>query len=257
MGPLASHEAAPQSCADASDELKGGLCAADEILKVEKMPVQTRAGDTLTGARMVFRAAPGRTAASMQRAVDCQIAGTPARDPQQQSPLASYCPVAITGVTALVQAVPDGFSVEVRPRDAAVSHKISHSIVHGGLALALQRFESSECHGIAPKERAACPLLGPVASIIDTPEGVRVEFPEVVSVDAVLARMRCHYSFAQARGFSEEASACPLYTRGLRLEHSTDGRAIDISATPVAMVGEIRKKVREEAVFVRGTPGSK
>jgi len=251
----ASDEPTP-ACTGVSEELKSRLCAPDEILKVERMPLQGRSGDTLTGARMVFRAAPGSTAESLQQAVDCQIADASVADPDQWSPLVSYCPVAIAGVTALVRPVPDGFAVEVRPRDRAVSQKISHSVVHGSLAVALQRFESSECKGIAPKERAACPLLGPVTALKDTPQGVRVEFPASVSVDAVLARMRCHYSFAQTRAFSEEAAACPLYVRGLVLESSTDGKAIDISVTPESAVGALRKSVREEAVFLPGKRGS-
>lgn len=215
--------------------------------------MQGRNGDTLTGARMVFGAAPGTTGESLQRAVDCQIADASVVDPDQWSPLVSYCPVAISGVTATVKTVPDGFAVDVRPRDRAVSQKIAHSVVHGSLAVALQRFESAECKGIAPKERAACPVLGPVVALKDTPEGVRVEFPPSVSVDNVLARMRCHYSFAQTRAFSEEAAACPLYMRGLVLERSTDGKAIDISVTPETAVGALRKSVREEAVFLRGS----
>jgi hypothetical protein len=252
----ASHEAPKPTCSGVSDELKSRLCAPDEIMKVERIPVHGRSGDTLTGARMVFRPAPGRTGESLQQAVDCEIADASVIAPQQLSPLVSYCPVAIAGVTAVVRTVPEGFAVEVRPRDRAVSQRISHSVVHGSLALALQRFESAECQGIEPKERAACPLLGPVTAIIDTPQGVRVEFPAAVSVNAVLGRMRCHYSFAQTRAFSEEAAACPLYVRGLRLERSGDEKAIDISATPEAAVGALRKSVREEAVFVPGARGA-
>jgi len=254
-GPSAPEPATSPSCVGLSkDQREIDPCAVDDILSVEALPVQTRAGDTLTGARMVFRSAPGRTAESLKQAIDCHIAGTQSRDPRQQSPLVSYCPLAIANVTAVVHAVSGGLAVDVRPRDATVSRRISHTVVHGRQALALERFESAACQGIEPKGRAACPLLGPVAAVVDLPEGVRVEFPNGVPVDPILARMRCHYSFAQAHGFSEEATACPLYMRGLRLERSPDGKSIDISVSPATMVSEIRRNVRDEVVFAGGAP---
>lgn len=94
-----------------------------------------------------------------------------------------------------------------------------------------------------------------MTSINDTPGGVSVEFVPSSSLDAVLGRMRRHYSFAQSRGFSEEAAACPLYLRGLRLARSTDGRAIDITVTSTEMSQESRKRVREEAVFANQAHG--
>jgi TusA-related sulfurtransferase len=254
-GPPGAQATAALSCSDADRNIS--LCAADEIVSVERMPVEIRGGEVLTGARMVYRGTPDRTAASLQHVIDCQTAGNSVGKARQPYPLTSYCPLAIPGVTARVREVAGGLSVEVRTNDAAVAHRISHAVAHGRLALALEGFESAECHGIEPKARAACPLLGPVTAINDAPQGVRVEFVPSVSVDAVLAGMRCHYSFAQARGFSEEAAACPLYLRGLRLDRSTDGRAIDITVTSAATVNEIRKRVREEAVFAGEAGGRK
>jgi len=254
-GPPGAQDTAALSCSDADRNIN--LCAADEIVSIERMPVDSRGGEVLTGARMVYRGPPDRTAASLQHVIDCQIAGNSVGEARQPYPLTSYCPLAIAGVTARVREVAGGFAVEVQTTDAAVSHRIAHAVAHGRLAMALKAFESAECHGIEPKARAACPLLGPVTAINDAPQGVRVEFVASVSVDTVLAGMRCHYSFAQARGFSEDAAACPLYVRGLRLERSTDERAIDITVGSAAMVNEIRKKVREEAVFASKAGGQK
>jgi TusA-related sulfurtransferase len=251
--PPGSAQALALSCTDADREIS--LCAIDELVSVDRMPIDLRGGEVLTGARMVYRAAPDRTAASLQHAIDCQTGGGSIGQAKQPYPLTSYCPLAIAGVTGRVREVGQGLEVEVRPNDAAASHRISHSVAHGRLAAAMQAFESVECRGIPPAARAACPLLGPVTAIDDAPGGVRVEFVPSVSLDTVLAGMRCHYSFAQARGFSEEATACPLYLRGLRVERSKDGRAIEVTVTSAAMVNEIRKRAREEAVFSREAPG--
>jgi hypothetical protein len=249
--PQVSRESEELACSGiAEEERNTSLCLnTDEILRVERIPIDGRGGEVLTGARMTFRPVPGRTAESLQHVIDCQLARKSLFESQEQYPGGVYCPLAVRGVTARVQPVAEGWTVEVRPNDSRTSHRISHSLAHGSLAPELARFESAECRGIEPKVRAACPLLGPVTAINDLPQGVRVEFPKSVSVDRVLAGMRCHYSFARARGFSEESVACPLYMRGLRLGSSTDGRAIDITVGPAAMVNEVRKRVREEAVF--------
>jgi hypothetical protein len=246
-GPPGAQSASALSCSDADRGVN--LCAPDEIMSLERTPVEVAGGEVFTGARMIYRATPDRTVASLQHVVDCQTADNSVGQGRQPLPVTSYCPLAIAGVTASVHEVAGGLAVEVRTQDGRVAHRISHAVAHGRLARVLKDFESVECHGVAPRERAACPLLGPVVGINDVPQGVRVEFVPSISVDAVLERMRCHYSFAQARGFSEDASACPLYLRGLRLERSTDGRAIDITVTSPAMTNEIRKRVREEAVF--------
>src|SRR2546421_393237 len=83
----------------------------------------------------------------------------------------------------------------------------------GGIAAA-------ECKTVPPRERAACPLLGPAVAIRDLPDGVRVELARAGAIDATIAEMRCHYAFARTRGFSEEAAACPLYIRGIQIERS-------------------------------------
>jgi hypothetical protein len=206
---------------------------------------------------MVFRAKPGATVQSMQRVVDCQLATSATATSKSDRSRLAWCPLAIRGVTARVQQVPEGFAVVVSPTDVSTSNRIAHSVTHGRLAQELARFESSECAGVAPQARAACPLLGPVTGISDLTEGVRVEFAASVPVESVLAGMRCHYSFALARGFAAGASACPLYVRGLRFEPSTDGRGIDITVMSPAKLSEVRERVREEAVFTPETCAQK
>ena len=254
-----ARETTKSACSGLSDEERSvNLCfATDEILRVERMPIATRGGDVLTGARMVFRATPGRTTQSLQQLVDCQLAIAASTEGQLPSHVSSYCPLAIAGVTATVHPAGGNFSVEIAPKNAAVARRIGHSAEHGGLASALVRFESAECHDIEPRERAACPLLGPVTTVNDVPQGVQVDFLQSSSVDAVLANMRCHYSFAQSRGFTPEAAACPLYMRGLHLERSADGRGISITVAPANQVDAVRTLVREEAVYARSGAGAR
>ncbi len=257
LSPPSTRDAAEQLCSGVSEgERNLNLCLdSEEIVRAERMPVASRGGNVLTGARVVFRPSSGRTAESFQHVVACQMARNSGADSQARYPQVAYCPLAVKGVAASVRPVADGLAVEIKPKDARSSHSLFHTMAHGTTALQLARFESAACRGIEPKARGACPLLGPVTVISDLPGGVRVEFAATVSVDSVLAGMRCHYSFAEARGFSEEAAACPLYIRGLHLERSTDGKAIDITITPAALVNEVRKRVREEAVFANELRG--
>ena len=70
------------------------------------MPVEVSGGETLTGARMVFRAAPGRTAESLKQVIDCQLAsGVAAAQMAERYTQFSYCPLTIKGVTAEVHTV--------------------------------------------------------------------------------------------------------------------------------------------------------
>jgi hypothetical protein len=124
----------------------------------------------------------------------------------------------------------------------------AHARAHDRAAQALERFEAAECKDVPPRERAACPLLGPVTAINDLRDGVRVDLAATASASAVVAAMRCHYAFARARGFSEDAAACPLYIRGIVIERSGDGRGVQITADRPELAGEIQRRVRIEAM---------
>jgi hypothetical protein len=124
-----------------------------------------------------------------------------------------------------------------------------HARAHELAALELERFESRECRGIEPRARAACPVLGPATAIRDVPGGVRVELKSSVGVDSVVSSMRCHHAFAQTRGFTVEAAACPLYVRGIRIRRSIDGNAVEILGHTNDVVAEIRKHSRQQVVL--------
>jgi hypothetical protein len=145
-----------------------------------------------------------------------------------------------------------GASVVTNPTDThlAVSEQHrQHARAHERAAEELTRFEATECEGIPRRERAACPLLAPVVAIRDLRDGVRVELAPAASTERTVAEMRCHYAFARAQGFTAEAAACPLYLRGVEIGRSADGRAIDIRGPTAALASEIRRRVRQEAVF--------
>jgi hypothetical protein len=128
---------------------------------------------------------------------------------------------------------------------------LEHARDHEAAAAALEQFEANECRGIAPSERAACPLLGPVVSILDLPRGVRVQLASTVSVERTLAQLRCHHAFARARGFGPAAASCPLFMRGIDIKAAADGRGIEILGSSRRQTREIQRRTRQQAVFAK------
>lgn len=126
-----------------------------------------------------------------------------------------------------------------------------HAQQHEAAAAYLETFEQAECKEFPPATRAACPLLGPVAEIVDVPGGVRARFAEGTRVDAVVAHMRCHFAYAQSRGF-DAGTTCPLDVRGIEIRATSDPRAIEIVGRDATVTNEIRSRSREEAVLVHG-----
>jgi hypothetical protein len=126
----------------------------------------------------------------------------------------------------------------------------AHAAQHEQAAKALEHFEKAECRDFPPSVRAACPLFGPLVRIDDLPNGVRATFAPGTRVDAVVAHMRCHYAYAQARAFAED-TVCPLYLRGIEITRARDPLAIEIVSVDAKVADAIRARSREEAVFLR------
>jgi hypothetical protein len=137
---------------------------------------------------------------------------------------------------------------------AAESHR-DHARQHERAARYLERYEEYECRDFPPSSRAACPLLGPVVRVDDIAGGVRIKLEDGARVDATVAHMRCHYAFARARAFAETVS-CPLYVRGIEIKKGLDPMSVEITTPDRAQVGELRRRSREEAVFVRSSGSS-
>jgi hypothetical protein len=141
------------------------------------------------------------------------------------------------------------FTNPTETRLSQADWRLMHAQAHERAARELESFEAAECKGVPRKERAACPLLGPAVAIRDLPDGVRVELARPESIEPVVADMRCHYAFARTHGFSAEAAACPLYIRGIQIERSRDGQAIEIRGPTPEVAREIQKRARQEAVL--------
>jgi hypothetical protein len=136
---------------------------------------------------------------------------------------------------------------------AAEAHR-DHARQHERAARYLERYEEYECRDFPPASRAACPLIGPVVHVDDIAGGVRVKLQDGARVDAIVAHMRCHYAFARARAFAETAS-CPLYLRGIEIRRGMDPTSVEITTPDRTQVDEVRRRSREEAVFVH-TPAA-
>ncbi len=121
----------------------------------------------------------------------------------------------------------------------------AHAQQHLAAAAELERFTDQACKPFSASVRAACPVLGPIASVEDIRGGVRVHLQPGLPVDAVLAHMRCHLAYARERGW-QEVPDCPLYVRGIDIRPSTDGRAIEIVAHDGKTVDELRRRAHAE-----------
>ena len=134
---------------------------------------------------------------------------------------------------------------------AAAERQHEHARQHRAAAQYLEHFEEKECKGVAPEVRASCPLLGPAVELRDIPGGVRVRFASGPDVDKIVALMRCHFAFAQTRGF-EGAAGCPLYIRGIEIRRALEWRAVDIVSSDRFVVPEIRARAREQVLLLGG-----
>jgi len=126
----------------------------------------------------------------------------------------------------------------------------AHARQHERAAQSLVRFESAECRDVPPSVRAACPLFGPLVKLEDLPDGVRATFAPGTRVDLVAAHMRCHFAYAQSRGFDEDIS-CPLCLRGIEIKRASAPEAIDIVSADPKVAGAVRDRSRDEASFLR------
>ncbi len=120
---------------------------------------------------------------------------------------------------------------------------LRHAREHEAAARALEQYEEADCGRLPPKVRAACPVLGPVQSVEELPDGVRIHLPPGAPRDTVLAHMRCHLAFARARGFGGVAD-CPLYMRGVEIAAGADAGAIELRSGDAETARQIRLRSR-------------
>lgn len=121
-----------------------------------------------------------------------------------------------------------------------------HAREHEQAAAELQRYEEAECKGLAPSQRSTCPLMRSIADVRDIDGGVRIRFVDEGHASTALPRMRCHYAYARAHGFSNSPD-CALYIRGVDFRQSPDARAIDVVSSDPKTTDEIRRRMHASA----------
>lgn len=117
----------------------------------------------------------------------------------------------------------------------------AHAKAHERAAAELEGDETRECVGVAVSARTACPWLGALARSEDIPEGVRLRPADGATIERLASTMRCHYAFAEARGFDETVS-CPLYFKGVRLQLSSDGSGVEVVGDTTGVAREIQRR---------------
>lgn len=115
---------------------------------------------------------------------------------------------------------------------------------HRAAAASLEAFEEQECARFPPRTRAACPLLGQVASVEDVPGGVRLGLSAETNAAAVADHMRCHLAYARTQG-REGMDHCPLYVEGATIATS-DGIVLSTDAGDAATT-ELRRRAHAHA----------
>lgn len=128
----------------------------------------------------------------------------------------------------------------VHREEAATHHE--HAEQHAAAAQALRAYEAAECRAFPPETRAACPLLSDVTGVTDIAGGVRISFAPGAPLDALIARMRCHFAYARTRAY-EGMQSCPLYIRGVDVRAGA-GNSIELFGADPATVHAIREEAR-------------
>jgi hypothetical protein len=133
-----------------------------------------------------------------------------------------------------------------RHLQAAEKHH-RHARQHETAAQKLEQFEEQECRSFPPASRAACPFLGPATDVRDIDKGISVRMADGVRVDAVVAHMKCHAAYAQARGYPPDTT-CPIYVPGVSIRQGANPREIELTVADPSLVTKLRQRARDEVV---------
>ena len=114
---------------------------------------------------------------------------------------------------------------------------------HEAAADALVQYEDSACADIERTHRAACPLLGSVAEVVDVPGGVRLALAPGANPAEVARHARCHTAFGRTLG-GHGMDHCPLYLRGVTVEFDADG----VTLTTRDDVDELRRRAADHVI---------
>ena len=115
-----------------------------------------------------------------------------------------------------------------------------HSEDHRRAADALDSFEAKQCQAFEPTVRRACPLLGPIKSVVPIDDGVRFHLRAGVDAEKLMAHLECHFAFGRAQG-REGMTTCPLYLRDLRVNKGS-GDTVDLTTPHPDDLPELRRR---------------
>jgi len=182
---------------------------------------------------------------------EAQKEAAAAQNERQQADSAQVTPTFVSAPSSDTQGyfiLPD--REQVRTERLSRAQQLSdHARQHEAAAAYLEHFEEAECKAVPAAARAACPFLGPAVEVVDIPGGVELRLAKGARVDAILAQMRCHFAYAQSRGFNDVPS-CPLYMKGIDIRAAATPLAIDVVSSDARVAREVRARSREEAVLV-------
>jgi hypothetical protein len=132
-----------------------------------------------------------------------------------------------------------GGAPTLAPPGNAAAHE-ARARRHEDAAARLERAEDDACAGVAPKQRAACPIFD-IAGVVDTASGVRVTFASEGEAIRAAQIIRCQQAFAHTRGY-EDVPACALYARGLTMMQH--GATLELTAERDEDITRLRENVR-------------
>lgn len=124
----------------------------------------------------------------------------------------------------------------------AAQHK-GHAEDHRAAAAALEKSELELCAPVPVPIRAVCPLESQIKEVAVISEGVRLTIDAGVQPAALLAHARCHAAVGASLG-RDGMDGCPLYLKGLEMDLTEDGSALEIRASDAAVRAALQGRAR-------------
>lgn len=125
---------------------------------------------------------------------------------------------------------------------AAADLHAKHAEQHRTAAAALRVFEDSQCIGVPPETRDACPFIGGnVVRTENIPMGVRLVMAQGTDVHPLFRVISCHAAFSRAQ-HQTTVERCAPYLPLVTVKKSPDGTAIDLTTNVAANVAELRER---------------
>lgn len=132
------------------------------------------------------------------------------------------------------------------PHSKAADRHAAHAAAHRAAAATLEAYEDAQCGGVAPAQRAKCPLVGVIERVEPIDGGIRLHFASAAVADERAKASLCHAAFGRKHAHQGMPN-CPLYIPNLAIErHGT--QAIEITTPNAADVRVLRERASEAAL---------